>query len=106
MAWELRGKKRVYYRSRRVGNRVHRLYLGGGEAARHAAEKDAAKRAKRAQDQAEVAALQAAVVSVDRLMADLHTGLTVLTEAALLVQGFRQHHGQWRRRRDVDKASG
>ena len=106
VAWELRNKRRYFYRGVRRDGKVAKVCLGAGDAARHAAEKDAAKQAKRAQDQAEVAAIQAAVVGVDQLMADVHEGLAVLTEAALLVQGFHQHHGQWRRCRDVDKTLG
>jgi hypothetical protein len=104
VAWELRGKKRVYYRSRRVGRKVHRIYLGGGAAAQKAAEKDAATRAKRAAERAALAAFQSQLADADRLVAEVQQGVDVLTEATLLASGFHEHHGQWRMRRDVHPA--
>lgn len=101
MAWELRGKKkkRFYYRSKRVGQKVHRIYLGSGEVAQKAAEKDAAAKAKRQADRMELAAFRAQLADVDRLVAQVQQGVELLTEAELLAQEFHQHRGQWRRRR-------
>lgn len=106
MAWELRSGRRYMYRSVRHGHRVRKVYLGAGEAAQRAAEKDAAMRAKRAADQVELAAFQAELASVDHLTAEIQQGVDLLAEAALFAHGFHQHHGEWRRRRDVDLSSG
>ena len=47
MAWEKRGKGTFYYRSRRVGGRVVKLYCGPGVVGRIAAEQDARRRQER-----------------------------------------------------------
>jgi hypothetical protein len=100
MGWERRRKKDFYYRSQRTGNQVRKVYLGGGEIARQAAAKDAATKARRAADQAALAELQAKLAGLDGLANEAQQGAELLTEAALLAIGFREHRGEWRLRRD------
>ena len=104
MAWEVRGQRRYYYRTRRVDGTVKRVYLGAGDIAERAAAKDAATRTKRATDQAELAALQARLAGTDQLSADVQHGVDSLTEATLLSLGFHQHRGQWREYRHDHRA--
>lgn len=106
MAWELRSGRRYMYRSVRHGHRVRKVYLGAGEAAEQAARIDAAKRAKRSKEKGELAALQVKLNAVDQLTAEAQRGINLLAEAALFAHGFHQHHGEWRRRRNVDLSSG
>lgn len=47
MGWERRGQKRYYYRTRRVGRRVVKDYVGSGDAAALAAQLDAWSRQQR-----------------------------------------------------------
>ena len=103
MAWEKHRKKDFYYRYRRAGNQVHKVYLGGGEIARQAAAKDAAVKAKRAADKAEPAELEMKLSSVDQLANDVQHGVAILAEAALLVLGYHEHRGEWRLK-NVDRA--
>ena len=103
MAWERHRKKDFYYRYRRAGHQVHKVYLGGGEIARQAAEKDAAARAKRAAEQAQLAKLEAKLSGVDQLANDVQHGVDVLAEAALLALGYHEHRGQWRRPRNANQ---
>ena len=42
MAWEKRRGRQFYYRSQRVNGYVRKVYLGSGDVAKQAAEKDAA----------------------------------------------------------------
>ena len=49
MAWVRRGRKLYYYRTRRVGGRVLREYLGSGPEAELAAALDSARRAMASQ---------------------------------------------------------
>ena len=105
MSWECpRGKGRYYTRSRRVGGRVVREYLGTGPAAERAAAQDAERRAERlalaaekrlqAERSREVAALLEAFCQLtDQLLA-----------AALTEAGYHQHdRGAWRRARKGPK---
>jgi hypothetical protein len=93
MSWETRGRHRYYYRSRRVGGRVVREYLGTGDRAAEAAAADAERRRHEEADRAAVAALDAAADELDAL-ADL------IARAALLAAGYHQHaRGPWRKRR-------
>lgn len=49
MPWEKRGTKLYYYRKKRVGARVVKTYVGGGEAGERAAAEDEANRIARKQ---------------------------------------------------------
>lgn len=98
MSWESRGRQRVYYRSRRIGNTVRKVYFGAGQAAKEAAVRDAAAKAKRATDAAELVDFQAKLAGLDEVVAEVETGVDLLSEATLLGLGFHDHRGEWRRR--------
>ena len=100
MAWETRGACPYYYKSRRIGNTVRKVYLGSGDVAKQAAANDAAAKAKRVADQTALAEFQTRLANVDQLAADVDQGVRLLTEAALLTAGFREHRGEWRLSRD------
>ena len=100
MAWETRGVHPYYYKSRRIGNTVRKIYLGAGDVAKQAAANDAAAKAQRVADQAALAAFQTRLANVDQLAADVDQGVRLLTEAVLLTAGFREHRGEWRQGRD------
>lgn len=102
MAWELRSGRWYFYRSKRLGGEVSKIYLGAGEVARQAAKKDAAKKAKMAADRAELMKFQSTLADVDHLAAEVDQGVDLLTEGALLASGFHNHRGEWRCRRNVD----
>ena len=105
MAWDVRGDRRYYYRSQRIGDAVKRVYLGAGAMAEPAARKDAAMKARQAANQAELADFQAMLSGVDQLAAEVQNGVAVLTEAALLAIGYRKHGAEWRMpRRDMETA--
>jgi hypothetical protein len=100
MAWVVRGCRRYYYRSRRVGGRVRGQYIGVGPVAELMARADALTRAVR---RARARALQdkqvrwtkaeAPLLQLDRL-----AGL--LVAAALAAAGYHRHdRGHWRKRR-------
>jgi hypothetical protein len=104
MAWETRNGRQYYYRVRWANGCVEKTYLGAGDAAKQAAEKDAAAKAQWAANKAEVAELEAKLSGVDQLVTEVQRGVDVLTEATLLVLGYHEHHGQWRKHRNVDQA--
>ena len=105
MAWEARGGRRYYTRTRKVQGRFVRSYIGGGAAGELAAAADALRRADRRAAaearRAEAASWQAALAPLRELcrVAD------VMARAALLAAGFHRHdRGQWRRRREPEPA--
>jgi hypothetical protein len=100
MGWETRrGQGRYYTRSRRVGRRVVRTYVGTGLLAEQAAAEDALRQAQR---QAQREAREAERQRHEEAAGPLN-GLGALTDlvmrATLLSAGCYQHDGgEWRRR--------
>ena len=99
MAWEVRGHRQVYYRSRRQGDRVVKVYLGRGLAAEQAARQDSEVRAQREADRQEARRMAATLEPLDALRAEADDGLRLLTMATLYAGNLHQHKGQWRQRR-------
>jgi hypothetical protein len=103
VAWEKRKGCRYYYKGKRVGGRVRKVYLGAGEMARALARADAAiyctKELERERERAERERLKALASPIEELC----EAADVLTEAHLLAAGFTQHKGQWRRRREPNR---
>ena len=108
MAWETRGGRGHYYtRSRRVGGRILREYLGSGPAAEVAGELGALERAARAAAAAAWRAERARLEELDAAVAAFDRAAEALASAALLAAGYRRHHrGEWRRRRHGDQGQG
>lgn len=96
VAWELRNKRRYFYRGVRRDGKVAKVYLGAGDAARHAAAVCAAAKAERAADREELTTFQCQLAEADRLAATVRQGVNLLMEAELLAEGFHLHRGQWR----------
>lgn len=96
MAWERRGNKKFYYRSRKVNGRVVREYIGRGERAKRVAQEDTQKKATREHDRIERQEWEA----MDNHIAELHQLTKLLSHSHLVNAGFYRHHrGEWRRRR-------
>jgi hypothetical protein len=102
MGWEKRERGGLYYtRTRKVGGRVVREYVGGGTLGHVAALQDAQERCRREEEAAlwneERDSLEALVAPVE----DLCEAAEILYRAALLSAGFRRHQrGEWRRKRE------
>jgi hypothetical protein len=102
MGWEKRERGGPYYtRSRKVGGRVVREYVGGGILGHLAALQDAQERQWQEEEAAvwneERDSLEALVTPVE----DLCEATEILYRAALLAAGFRRHQrGEWRRQRE------
>jgi hypothetical protein len=103
MGWEKRDRGGLYYtRSKKIGGRVVREYVGGGILGHIAALQDAQESRRREEEAAlwneERDKLEALVAPVE----DLCEVAEILYRAALLTAGFRRHQrGGWRRKRDV-----
>src|SRR5215213_5707938 len=102
MGWEKRERGGPYYtRTRKIGSRVVREYVGGGTLGHIAALQDAQERRRREEEAAlckeERERLEALVAPVE----DLCEAAETLYRAALLAAGYRRHQrGQWRRKRE------
>lgn len=100
MAWVARRGRKYYYRSRKVGKKVVKQYLGGGLAAEIAARQDAEVRERRRRAKNEVSQMAATLRDADELLGELDRGVELLVAAELLAAGFHRHGTVWRRRRE------
>lgn len=100
MAWVVRGNGRYYYRSRRVGKRFVKDYLGGGLAGELAAQQDAEIRERRRREKAEVTHLATTLQDAEDLLAELDRGVELLVATEMLAGGFHRHGKTWRRKRE------
>jgi hypothetical protein len=104
--WERRERGGLYYyRSVRDGEHVRKEYIGTGPLAHIVAFKDTRERREREERaeawQAELEDLWA----LDSLTEELCEAADLLTRAALLAVGYRQHHrGEWRKQRERNDA--
>ena len=101
MAWERRERGTKYYtRSRRVGGRVVREYVGCGPVAQLAADLDAAARVRRKAHAEVVREACAKDRALTETMAALDRVCELAIEATLLAAGYhRPNYLRWRRRR-------
>jgi tetratricopeptide (TPR) repeat protein len=105
MGWEKRerGRQLYYTRSRRVGDRVIREYLGTGVLAQLAAKTDALDRLRRREEAKAWRAECEGLEATDKALGELYEAVEILTRATLLSASYHQHKGEWRRKRSVDK---
>jgi len=105
MGWEKRERGGLYYtRSKKVGGRVIREYVGGGTLGHLTALQDAQERRRQEEEAAlwneERERLEALLAPVE----DLCEAAEILYRAALLSAGYRRHQrGEWRRQREPKK---
>ncbi len=110
MAWEARGNRQYYYRSRRVGNRVRKEYLGRGLTAKLADDDDIRSRASRQEQRIEVRTFED---SFRLLVQSFHVVSSACREAFHALHyaaGYRKTKSyNWRKYKDVrmesDKAT-
>jgi hypothetical protein len=99
MAWERRRAGLYYYRSRRVGRRVVKEYVGRGPGAALVAELDAAERAEREAERKAKAEELEQLLAASEPFADLSVRIEALASDALKVAGYHLHKWEWRRAR-------
>jgi hypothetical protein len=101
VAWEKRARGGLYYtRSKRVGGRVVREYVGTGEGAEIAAVLDARDRTQRESLAAAWRTQREQLARTEAALGELCELGEAVARANLLVAGYRRHHrGEWRRRR-------
>lgn len=101
VTWETRRRGGRYYtRSRRVGGRVVREYVGSGAVGELAAEVDAMERAERLARCSEWRQQCGEARDVRDALAALEARSRQWVSDTLSAEGFHRHKGQWRRRRE------
>ena len=100
MAWEQRGNNRYYYCKRWEDGRCISVYLGAGTTADLLATCEQYRRAEEAQAREAERARRGEVEAMDQAIAELAQLTRELTRAVLVTNGYHQHKGQWRRKRD------
>ena len=108
MGWEKRERGTRYYtRSRRIGDRVLKEYVGTGPLAELAALQDKAQRLRREEEERAWKREREDLERLDGTAGELCELADLLTRAALLAAGYRQHHrGGWRKPRGRDNPTG
>jgi hypothetical protein len=101
MGWEGRTRGGLYYtRSRRVGGRIVREYVGTGEAAEVVAQLDALERDRRWREALLWQEERACYAAADAALGTLGRVCDELLEQELMAAGYHRHNrGEWRRRR-------
>src|SRR5829696_7847597 len=100
MGREKRNGRVYYYKSRRDGEKVRKVYVGAGDFAHAAARLDKAERLRSEEEttcwRKEKERLEASAAFVK----ELEGAAEILTRAQLLVAGFHKHKGEWRMLRE------
>jgi hypothetical protein len=101
MGWESRARGGRYYtRSRKVGGRVVREYVGGGIVGDLAARRDAVARAERAAEEATIRGDRGRYGAAETSLTEVSEAVDLIVRAALLAAGYHRHRrGEWRKRR-------
>jgi hypothetical protein len=104
MSWETRTGRGLYYtRSRRVGGRIVREYIGRGSAADLMAELDRQERERQRAEAARMVIRKAEDAALDTQVDEVCRLADLLARGLLLAAGLHQHHGEWRKRRGEAK---
>lgn len=92
------GEGHYYTRSKRVGGRVVREYVGTGEEAALIAQLDAMERLERKQAQAILKAERDSDRVQETALVDYYKAVDEVLTESLLAAGYHKHKGQWRRK--------
>ena len=101
MALEKRDGHLYYYRSVRDGDQVRKVYVGSGELARIAHERDIIDRVTRTHKRLEEAKELERLEALAAPVLVLEEVAEVLAQAHLIAGGCHRHKGEWRRVRSA-----
>jgi hypothetical protein len=97
---ETRGSRPYYYRNRRSGHSLQRVYVAAGDQARAAAAEDQCRRESQRAEMAEWSGLRTQFDENEALVDELHRLTSALMSYHLLSGVFHRHaRSTWRRRR-------
>jgi hypothetical protein len=102
MGWEQRGQRTYFYRSVRIDGQPRKEYLGHGPVGELHAQlvsrglrlREAGRRAWRDE--------RARLAVADAALADVRTLASLIFGANMLLAGFHDHRGEWRRRHEAE----
>jgi|SRR5215204_2543839 len=100
MGLEKRNGRVYYYKSRRDGEKVRKVYVGAGDFAHLAAKLDEAERLRRKEEAAYWKAERERLERSAAFLQELEEAAQILSRAQLLAAGFHKRKGQWRRLRE------
>ena len=100
MGLEKRNGRVYYYKSRRDGEKVRKVYVGAGDFAHLAAQLDEAERLKREEETTRWRKEKERLEASAAFVKELEGAAEILTRAQLLMAGFHKHKGEWRRLRE------
>jgi hypothetical protein len=109
MSWDRRAGRSYYSRSRKVGGRTVREYVGPGDVGARAAAEDAQRRAERQAETAARRAEQQRWREATAVLRKLCDATDLLVRAVLVAAGYHRHdRGAWRRRhvRSCERGTG
>lgn len=98
MAWERRKGRLYYYRSRWVGGRVVREYVGTGQVGALAARLDELAGAKRAEARAARDAALDEIAEMERVMQPVHDLVDLAVFAVFTLEGYHMSRKNWRKK--------
>jgi len=97
---EKRNGRVYYYKSRRDGEKVRKVYVGAGDFAHAAAQLDEAERLRREEETTRWSKEKERLEASAAFVKELEGAAEILTRAQLLVVGFHKHKGEWRMLRE------
>jgi hypothetical protein len=102
VGWESRerGVISYYYRSIREGDRVRKLYVGGGVLGRLGSQQDETERLQREEEAARRREEREDFERSAGFLRELEEAAEVLTRAVLLASGCHKRRGEWRLKRE------
>jgi hypothetical protein len=99
MGWKIINGRRYYYKSEREGGRVKSTYFGAGEAGTLMAKIAAFDREDRAAEREEIREERQESDAEETAVSEWFDQVQAVADAAMIVAGFHNHKGHWRRKR-------
>jgi hypothetical protein len=107
MMFDQRGSCRYLYRYERIGDRVHRRYVGTGPVAELAVTMDTRRRITQELARRELKALADRLAPASATLTEFGRAATLLARIALVTAGYhRPTRGRWRKRNGSNREDG
>jgi hypothetical protein len=101
MATENRNGRLYFYAKRREGDRVVSEYQGSGIVAEIESFRAERKRQEQERERLRLEAKKLEMLDIDSMLDEFDELARLVATGALMVAGFHQHKGQWRKKQNV-----